>query len=39
MRTLGKFTAMLLWAGAIGAVIVGVRSTPDIKRYLKIRSM
>ncbi len=39
MRKLGKVTAVLLTAGAVGAVILGVRSAPDIKRYLKIRQM
>ncbi len=39
MRTLGKVTAVLLSAGAVGALVAGVRSVPDIKRYLKIRQM
>ncbi len=39
METLGKLTALLLGAGVLGAVIIGLRSAPDIKRYLKIRQM
>jgi len=39
MNALGKLTAMVLSAGAIGVLIVGVRSVPDIKRYLKMRQM
>jgi len=39
VRTLGRLTALaILTAGAL-AVAVGVQSIPDIKRYLKIRSM
>lgn len=39
MRGLGKVTAVVLTAGVVGALVVGVRSVPDIKRYLKIRQM
>ena len=39
MNTLGKITTGLLIAMAVGAVVVTVLSTPDIKRYFKIRSM
>ena len=39
MRTIGRFTSVLLGATAVTAVVVGVRSIPDIKRYLKIRAM
>ena len=39
MESLGRLTAALLTAGAVGALVVGVRSAPDIKRYLKIRQM
>jgi hypothetical protein len=39
VRVLGRLTALAgLAAGAIVAV-VGVQSIPDIKRYLKMRSM
>jgi hypothetical protein len=39
MRTLGRFTTAAGLAGGIVAVVVLVRSMPDIKRYLKIRAM
>jgi len=39
MRALGRFTALLIAAAGITAVVVGVQSIPDIQRYLKIRSM
>ncbi len=32
MRTLGKFTAVLLSGAALGAVAIGVRSIPDVRR-------
>jgi len=39
MRALGRFTAFLGVVAGVVAVVVGVQSIPDIKRYLKIRSM
>ena len=39
MNTLGKITTGLLIGIAVGAVVVTVLSTPDIRRYFKIRSM
>jgi hypothetical protein len=39
MRTLGKITAGVGAAAAVIAVVVVVRSAPDIRRYLKMRSM
>ncbi len=39
MNALGKFTALLLVGLAAVAVGVGVRSVPDVRRYLKIRQM
>ncbi len=39
MKTLGKFTFLLLMACATAVTVIGVRSIPDIKRYLKIRQM
>jgi hypothetical protein len=39
MRTLGVLTTLLLGAGLAGAVVVGVRSVPDVKRYLAMRRM
>jgi hypothetical protein len=39
MKGLGFFTLILLIAGVAGAAVIGLRSLPDIKRYLKIRQM
>lgn len=39
MRTIGKFTTLTFLVAAGGAAVVGVRSIPDIRRYLKIRAM
>ena len=39
MATIGKITMVLLIAATAGAVVMGVRSIPDVRRYLQIRSM
>lgn len=39
MRTIGKLTSVVGVVVAALAVVVGVRSIPDIKRYLRMRSM
>lgn len=39
METIGKLTTWVLLAAAAGAALVGARSIPDVRRYLKIRSM
>ncbi len=39
MRTVGMVTTFVGAVVAVVTVIVGVRSTPDIKRYLKMRQM
>jgi hypothetical protein len=39
VRALGKFTALVGLAAGVTALVVGVQSIPDIKRYLKIRAM
>ncbi len=39
MRTVGVITAAVVAAAALGAAVVGVRSIPDFKRYLRMRSM
>lgn len=39
MKALGTVTAYLLAVVAVAAVAIGLRSIPDVKRYLKIRSM
>lgn len=39
MRALGIVTTALLGLAVLLGVLVGVRSIPDVKRYLRIRSM
>jgi len=39
MALIGKLTTFVLLAAAAGAAVIGVRSIPDVQRYLKIRSM
>jgi hypothetical protein len=39
MKTVGIITTALGAALAVFAVLVGVRSVPDVIRYLKIRKM
>ena len=39
MRAVGIATVSTLVALALGAVYVGIRSVPDIQRYLKARRM
>jgi len=39
MRIIGIATVSLLLAMAAGAAYVGIRSVPDIRRYLKARQM
>ncbi|MFI5772798.1 DUF6893 family small protein [Streptomyces sp. NPDC051658] len=39
MKTLGIITAAAATAAALVAVAVGIKSIPDIRRYLRIRSM
>lgn len=39
MRTIGTVTVVAVSAAAVGALIIGVRSVPDVKRYLRMRSM
>ncbi|MFB6507920.1 DUF6893 family small protein [Streptomyces sp. NPDC002466] len=39
MKTLGIITTGAAVAVALVAVAVGIRSIPDIRRYLRIRSM
>jgi hypothetical protein len=39
MKTIGMFTSLIGGALAALAVVVGIRSIPDVKRYLKMRSM
>ena len=39
MKTLGVLTSAVVAVALAGAVVVGVRSIPDVKRYLQIRKM
>lgn len=39
MRAVGILTTVTMSAAVAAAVVVGVRSLPDIQRYLKMRSM
>lgn len=39
MKALGTMTAVVLAGITAVAVTVGVRSIPDVRRYLKMRSM
>jgi hypothetical protein len=39
MRALGMLTAGLLGLALAGAVVLGVRSVPDLKRYVAMRRM
>jgi hypothetical protein len=39
MRAIGVITTGLLLAGAAAAGLLGVRSLPDIRRYLAMRRM
>ena len=39
MRAIGMLTTALLALALTGAVVLGVRSVPDVKRYLEMRRM
>ncbi|WP_425415077.1 DUF6893 family small protein [Rhodococcus phenolicus] len=39
MRIVGMLTTAAAVAVAVGAVLVAVRSMPDLKRYFRIRNM
>ena len=39
MRAVGVLTTLVLAAALAGAVAVGARSVPDVKRYLAMRRM
>jgi hypothetical protein len=39
MRGIGRFTSLVVLAAAAAVAVVGVRSIPDIKRYLRMRQM
>ena len=39
MRAIGMLTTLFAAVALAGAVVLGVRSVPDIKRYLAMRRM
>ena len=39
MKARGIMTVVLLLAAGLAAAVVGLRSIPDIKRYVRMRSM
>ena len=39
MRAIGILTSVLTGLVAAGAVVIGVRAMPDVKRYLAMRRM
>jgi hypothetical protein len=39
MRTLGVITTIVLGLFTLFGVVLGIRSVPDFKRYLRMRSM
>ncbi len=39
MQTIGIITTAVVAVVVVGGVVVGVASIPDIRRYLKMRSM
>ncbi len=39
MRIVGIVTTVIAAVIALGGVAVGIRSIPDVRRYLKIREM
>jgi len=39
VKALGTLTLIVLAVALVGGLVLGVRSIPDIKRYLKIRAM
>ena len=39
MRTIGIITTGVVGVVALAAVALGVRSVPDVQRYLRMRSM
>jgi hypothetical protein len=39
METVGTITVIVAGIIIVGGIVVGVLSSPDIKRYLRMRSM
>jgi hypothetical protein len=39
MELIGRITVLVVAAALVAGVVVGVKSAPDVKRYLKMRQM
>jgi hypothetical protein len=39
MRNVGLVTSLLLSGAAVGVLVLGYQSLPDIRRYLRMRAM
>lgn len=39
MRTIGIITTSAVGLGVLVGVLLGIRSVPDLRRYLRMRSM
>lgn len=39
MRAIGKFTTLIVLAAVAVAAVVGVKSIPDLQRYMRMREM
>jgi len=39
VRILGEITSVVVVVVVLGAIVIGARSIPDAKRYLRMRSM
>jgi hypothetical protein len=39
MKTVGVVTTIAVAAAVVAVVVVGVRSAPDVKRYMNMRRM
>jgi len=39
MTAIGRIATVLVIAALVAAVVIGVKSMPDAKRYLKMRQM
>lgn len=39
MRVVGILTTAVLGLGLLGGLVLGVRSVPDVRRYLRMRAM
>ena len=39
MRVVGILTTAVVGLGLLGGLVLGVRSVPDVRRYLRMRAM